>query len=265
MPTAHCLIRRNPHYRHDAFFAGFKRIGFKVSDVPVRERKVKPGDVLVVWNRYGIFDAQAKMFERSGATVIVAENGYLPMRGTKKAFALSLWHHNGAGLWPEMESRADKLAAELKPWRRSGDEIVILPQRGIGPEGVAMPKRWQADIEKRLGKRKFRTRQHPGLNDVKPVEKDLDRAKCAVIWGSGAGLKALCEGVPVFHEFPKWIGRFGACAGIDHIDDDDLTACMGDRVAMLDNVSRAQWSVEEVETGEPFARLLELLKVRSCA
>jgi hypothetical protein len=265
MRHVYCLIRSMPHYRRDAFFAGFKRLGCTIDDVPGREPKVKPSDILVVWNRYGVFDAQAKMFIRRGGTVIVAENGYLPMRGTKKAFALSLWHHNGAGVWPKMESRSHLLDVTLKPWRRSGDEILVLPQRGIGPEGVAMPKRWQVDIERLLRKRKFRVRQHPGTNDVKPIERDLDRLKCAVTWGSGAALKVLCEGVPVFHEFPKWIGRLGACRDFKRLDDADLSACMGDREAMLDNVSRAQWSVEEVETGEPFARLLELATVKQCA
>lgn len=261
MKRACCLFRSTPHYRRGAFFEGLSRLGFAVDDVPTRNKaKIKPSSLLIVWNRYGVFDAQARQFIKAGATVIVAENSYLPMRNTKKAFALSLWHHNGAGKWPKMDSRADLLDVELKPWRSSGSNILILPQRGIGPPGVAMPRAWPEDIQNRLKKRPIRMRKHPGMNDVKPIEQDLDDARCAVVWGSGAGLKALCQGVPVFHEFPKWIGRFGGHFGIDCIGDNDLPALMGDRELMLDNISRAQWTVEEVKTGEPFARLLDIAK-----
>ena len=37
----------------------------------------KPGDLVVVWNRYGNYEAEALRFEAAGAAVIVMENGYL--------------------------------------------------------------------------------------------------------------------------------------------------------------------------------------------
>lgn len=240
MPRACCLIRSTPHYRHDAFHEGMRRLGYEVVDRPISASKIRPGDVLLIWNRYGYFDTHAKQFEARGNAVIVAENGYLPMKGTKKAFALALAHHNGAGGYADVGDRSARLEASLRPWREAGGEVLILPQRGIGEPGVAMPKGW---LEKTQAKnRGARVRYHPGTAMVKPIEQDLDGVSLALTWGSGAALKALCEGVRVRHDFLRWIGRRGAA---------------GDREAMLRDVGAAQWSVEEVITGEPFARLLE--------
>lgn len=249
MPTACCLIRSSPHYRHDAFHAGLRRIGFNVVDVPVRASRVRSGDVLIIWNRYGYFDAHARQFEAQGNAVLVAENGYLPMHGTKKAFALALGHHNGAGVYADVGDRSARLDASLKPWRDGSGKVLILPQRGIGEPGIAMPKDWP---KKAMAKnRGARIRRHPGTATVKPIEQDLDGIASAVTWASGAALKVLCEGVRVQHDFPRWIGRQGA---------------LGDRDAMLRDVAAAQWSVEEVETGEPFAGLLEVHETqRKCA
>jgi len=87
------------------------------------------------------------------------------------------------------------------------------------------------------------------------IEEDLDAAGFAAIWGSGAGLKAICYGLPVFHEFPQWIGAPGAKQGYAHMPANPFR---GDRIAMLDRVSWAQCSVEELGTAEPLARLLSL-------
>lgn len=259
MPTAYCLIRQAPHYRHDAFRAGLEKLGYTIKDFPANKAKIKPDDLLVIWNRYGVYDAQAKHFEKLGAPVVVAENGYLPMRNTQKAIALSLNHHNGAGRWPEIAGRAKLLKVALSPWRVGGKEILLLPQRGIGLEGVAMPRGWLGDIQKRLGKRKIRVRKHPGTDkNVIPLEADLQDVCCAIVWGSGAGLKALCAGVPVYYDFPRWIGRFAASPNLAQIDADDLSQFMGDRSRLLDEIACAQWAVEEIATGEPIAKLLAL-------
>lgn len=259
MPTAYCLVRRMPHYRYDAFVAGLERLGYTIKDFPANASKIKPDDVLIVWNRYGAYDAQAKHFSRVGAAVLVAENGYLPMRDTQKAIALSLTHHNGAGSWPMCAGRSERLKVMLSPWRQDGGHILLLPQRGIGPPGVAQPRDWLSDIQRRLGKRKIHVRKHPGTDKTaKPLQEDLQDARCAIVWGSGAGLKALCAGVPVFYDFPKWIGRFAASRDLMRIDDSDLTAAMGDRHAMLEQIASAQWAVEEIADGTPFIHLLAL-------
>lgn len=262
MATAHCLIRDVPHYRAEAFHAGLARAGFKVDRrTPMRPTR---GDLLVIWNRYGINHHYAREFEKAGAAVVVVENGYLPMRGTDKTFAMALNQHNGAGRWPIDQDpvRAELLDVELMPWRERQYDILLLPQRGIGPPGVAMPRQWPhgAQLKLRtLTTRPVRLRPHPGTDKgVTPLSEDLTGVGCCATWGSGAAIKALCAGVPVYYEMPNWIGAPAASADISTAWCNEPWRRMGSREGMLARLAWAQWSVEEVRTGEPFMRLMEM-------
>ena len=258
--TAYLLVRDLPPYRRDAFAAGLQAVGCTVVTKPPSQPCSR--DVLIIWNRYGPNHLLARHFENAGAAVIVAENGYLDMAGAKKTFALALGHHNGAGRWPlGNEWRAHLLVQAVKPWRGDGtrDDILILPQRGVGPPGVAMPRGWVTDVQQRLkavcGRRRIRLRPHPGTDKhARPLLEDLDGVGACVVWGSGAGVKALLYGVPVVHEFNRWIGALGGSAGLSTL----AAPRLGDRSAMVESVAWAQWNVEEVAAGAPFRYLLAM-------
>jgi len=247
-----CLIRSAPHYRADAFASGLRAIGAElVTDY-------REASVLVLWNRYSDFARQADQVERRGGTVLVAENGYLGNEFVgDRWYAISRTHHNGAGWWPDGgPERWDSLGVELAPWR-DGREVVVLPQRGIGPVGVAMPGQWARDAMQRIPrmtKRPARVRPHPGVNDCIPLAEDLADAWAAVTWGSGAAIKALALGVPVFHDFPDWIGAPAARPLRDMaagpLRDDEA------RLGMFRRLIWAQWRLSEIESGEAFACLL---------
>jgi hypothetical protein len=236
------------HYRREVFNAGLSRAGYAVvGSLP----DPGPGDALLIWNRYGQHHAEATRFESAGATVLVAENGYL---GKDFAggdwFALAKGHHNGAGQWPDGgPERWDSLGIEPAPWRTSGTDALVLPQRGIGEPGIAMPRSWPAGHYGRV-------RPHPGMGVSRPLANDLDRAKYAVTWGSGAALKALLYGVPVFHAFPKWIGAQAALP-IDQLGSEPKRDD-ADRLAMFRRLAHAMWTLDEIATGEPFVRLREM-------
>lgn len=254
-PRAFLLLREQPHYRRDAFCDGLAAVGYRIERVI--PSKVNPEDVLVVWNRYNSFDRVAQNVERSGGRVIVAENGYLGGDiPAPKFYAIALQHHNGAGKWfVGEEDRFSRMGVEVFPWRPTGDHILVLPQRGIGPEGVAMPAEWPLKIVKRLQavtKRPIRFRPHPG-KERPPLEPDLVDAWAVVTWGSTAAVKALTHGIPVFHEMPQWIGAGAARLGIENLEDPFL----GDRMPMLHRLAWAQWSVAEIAKGEPFRCLLQ--------
>lgn len=250
---AYVLIRPLPQYRRDVFEKGLKRVGYEVDfSCPTRPNE---DDVLVIWNRYGHNHTLATMFEARGARVIVAENGYLPMRETTKTFALALNFHNGAGGYPTRDYvRADRIDVVLKPWQQRDDgELLLLPQRGIGCPGVAMPSTWLSDAKNQLAKTglRIRTRLHPGTTDTLPIEHDLSGVRAVATWASGAALKAIVAGVPAMYGLENWIGAQASSFGysLDNI-------VRPDRAEMLERIGWAQWSKEEVETGEPFERLL---------
>lgn len=250
MPAACNMIRHGGCYKGEAFESGLERLGYQIERR--HRRDPCPGDVIILWNRNRGMDAIASAYERAGGIVLIAENGYLgqPMGGGK-FYALARGHHNGAGAWFVGDHQRFEIA--MQPWRERGDHVLVLPQRGIGPKGVAMPHGWEKQAIERLQdvtKRPIRVRRHPGPAKSDPGP-DLAGAHCAVTWGSGAGIKAIQAGIPVFYDFDKWIG---ACAAAPLAG--DIEAChMPDRQLLWNRLSWAQWSLAEIASGEAFDRL----------
>lgn len=266
---AFCLIRRGPEYRSDAFHAGLQACGYRVVEgwndgAPGRD------DVLVIWNRYGSGEVAAQIFERAGAHVLVAENGYLgegsPVRSS---YALALRGHNGSGKWYEgAEDRFAALGLDVAEWRGSGGHILVCGQRGIGTPGMASPHNWHYDTAQRLREltgREIRVRPHPETRGLgvtpPPLEQDLDGCHAVVIWSSGCGLKALLAGVPVFYAAPAWSAAISGRrlhdifasegAAIEHPMCDDRA-----RLRALRSVAWQQWSLAEIASGLPLRHLL---------
>lgn len=210
--------------RRAAFEKGLKRVG--------------DPEVFVTWNRIGVADRTAKEYEARELPVIVAENASWGNDfAGRQWYSLALGMHNTAGRFPVGDSeRFDRLGVELLPWRRGG-ERVVLPQRGIGPAGVAMPRDWTAQQRGRI-------RTHPGTRACIPLEQDLAHAGEVVTWGSGAAVKALMWGINVESHMPNWI------AAQDNTD--------AGRLEMFRRMAWAQWTFEEIIDGEPFARLLKI-------
>lgn len=248
MPRALCLLREDVPNRRQCFIQGLTAAGFAVHpEIPFPE----PGDVVVIWNRGKHQDPVARRFEAAGAKAWVVENGYLGKRwGAGGWYALAEGHHAGAGRWPHGgPERWDALDAKLRPWRTGGDEVIILGQRGIGEPGIASPKEWAERTKARLGV--GRIRQHPGkYTGGVTLEQDLERARCVVTWASGAALTALLLGIPVFYEFPLWIGR-EAGLPLDQWGDEPKRDD-GARLAAFRRVAWAMWRVEEIVSGEAF-------------
>lgn len=254
-PVAYDTLPPGPHYRRYCFLRGLERCGYRVDLKPTA--KPNPDDVLVIWNRAPLNDLHARRFEAVGARVIVVENGYIGRdRNGAEFFAIALGHHNGAGTWKEgSPDRWDSLGLSLAPWKRGGDEIIIMPQRGYGEKGIAMPQNWEHITLRAISqrtRRPVRIRPHPGKNRPDPGP-DLKNAYAAVVWASGAGVKALLAGIPVFYEMPKWIG---AAAAMPLSADLELPF-RGDRLPMFRRLAWTQFSAEEVLAGEPFAWLLK--------
>jgi hypothetical protein len=239
------MVRDAPHYRRECFHAGLEAAGFKVChgvDEP------RPGDVLVIWNRYGRWDVEARRFEAAGAQVVVTENGYVG----EGRYALALGHHAGLGVWrPGSGERWDALGIEVQPWRPEGGETIILDQRGIGERGIASPEGWAGMARARWG---GRIRQHPGKEMLGPsLAHDLRNASRVVTWASSAALHALILGVPVFYGLTGWIGRH-ACLPTDEMGAPGLRHS-GHRLETLRQVAWAQWTLEEISSGFAFQYL----------
>lgn len=243
------LLRTSAHYRRECFDAGLKAAGFKL--VPALADP-QPGDLLVIWNRYGGGHEQAQVFERTGAGVLVVENGLLSKswRGGEW-FSLALNHCGGAGEFkPAGPERWDSWDVPLAPWREGGRDTVVFAQRGIGEPGIASPPAWAEGVQRRIG---GRIRQHPGQGDAVPLTTDLAGAREVVTWHSAAALQALMLGVPVWYDCPSWIGA-GAARPLSQWPGqpkrDDAA-----RLEMFRRLAWCNWTLDEIKTGEPIARL----------
>jgi hypothetical protein len=124
-----------------------------------------------------------------------------------------------------------------------------------------MPKDWVARTVAELRKhtdREIRIRPHPGNWKKLPqhpavsLAEDLKGAWACVIWASAAGLHALAKGIPVIRTAPHWIGAGAAGNDLAQIE----SPPMPDRLPVFERMAAAQWSLSEIESGEPFRRLL---------
>jgi len=240
------FLHNRPYYRQELFRSGFERLGYRIEPRLVTDPK--PGDVLVLWNRMLYEGPHARRYEDGGATVLIAENGYI---GTDekggKLLALAKRHHNGAGEWRVGDP--SRWTMPLKPWRTDGSFILVLPQRGIGAPGVSMPSGWASATMRALRAmtgREIRLRTHPGASKEEPY-KALEGAWAAVTWGSGAAIKSLYAGIPVFYDFPSWIGA-GAAVCLKKGADLERPF-LGDRLPMFQRLAWAQFSGNEISSG----------------
>lgn len=261
------LIRPLPHYRRDAFDRGLRAAGYSLV---LNGKPTGPEDLLVVWNRYGAFHERARNWEAAGGTVLVCENGYIgaDVKG-HQLYAISAEGHNGSGWWPiGTEDRFSALGIEVKPWvSRPDGYALICGQRGIGSPTMASPPNWHVGAERRVRAWWPRTkvRLHPGNNaPAVPLSADLAGASHCVIWSSSSGVKALCEGIHVAYDAPNWIcaggatplGRIGELNPVGHEDSRDIA---------LREMAHAQWTVAEIDSGEPFARFRAEIAMRRVA
>lgn len=252
LARAVCLIRPQLKERRAAFESGLKAAGYSIVehlDKPNRD------DIAVVWNRHGLNGDVADQFDCAGARTLVCENGYLGNYWAGDMWlAMAIGHHSGAGLWPRLGGwRWDELGIELAPWKTGGTETLILAQRGIGEPMISSPMSWAENTKRKLGV--GRIRPHPGLATPSvSLEDDLKNVKQVVTWNSSAALHALLLGVPVWYEFPQWIGAM-ACRPLSEFGgepkrDDDA------RLNMFRQLAWAQWRLREIADGSAFKMLL---------
>lgn len=276
MKRAVIAIKEQPHYRADAFRAGLTKLGYKIEPLPPPH--LTPDDVYVCWNLHAEHESIAKQYRAAGGKVLVAENGYVGVDSQgRQLYALARDAHNGAGKWPagdgsrwaaQFDSVRETLAADrarMDAWRKAagGSYVLICAQRGIGSSQMRSPEGWHHTVAAQVQAMglPYRVRLHPGalFGDAKnqpPLEQELAGARCVLIWSSSSGVKALLHHIPVVYCAPYWICQGAAGWGVHAVKDAAFDADKA-RVA-FERMAWAQWSVDEIQTGEPLALLLGL-------
>jgi hypothetical protein len=274
MPIAFSVLPdRFADDRHGAIERGLASVGYGVRRVAGSPEPTASADVLVTWTVHrGHKEQLARRFEAAGGRVIVAEEGYIRRVNGEKHFALALHDHNGAGKWhlggPE---RWEGFGITLAPWRRDGRHILVTEQRSIGSEAMASPADWHLKVTDRL--RAFtdrpivirwhpKSRKHPAKAESQPsFAEQLADCWAMVTWNSAAAVEALVAGVPVYFEAPRAVWENAAHPNIRDIE----RPMMVDRLSAFRRLAWAQWSVREIESGEPFNYLLSAVSYQRSA
>lgn len=255
-------FRKEPHYRSEAFVAGLKRAGYTLEEHLGHVRPRGREDLLVIWNRQPPHEEEADSWEARGGTVLVCENGYLGKDSQgRQLYAISAHGHNGSGWFPEGdEDRFSALGIPVAPWRPPGEYALVCGQRGIGTRQMRSPPNWEHRAAKNLSRMNvpYRVRLHPGkVAPKQTLLEELAHADQCVIWSSSAGVLALTLGIPVSYSAPHWICAAGAGQGFaaceKPVRDDEA------RTRALRHMAWGQWSIDEIESGEPFVMFRERL------
>jgi hypothetical protein len=241
------------NHKNELFIEGLTAVGykFKAGDPPA---KVNKGDVLIAWNRKEFFEKAISRFEAAGGTAIIAENGFIGSDDEgNRLISLAVSKHHGLGRWfIGEEKRFLKQNINILPWQETGEELVILGQRGIGETSVKADWAFSAnEFLRHRYKMPVRVRQHPAKDKSKPIEEDIKSAFAVVTYSSSAAIKAIAAGVPAFYGLKGWIGRDAAVYGMDSI----LSPYKGCRETMFHKIGWHQWTQKEIATGEAFRAL----------
>lgn len=259
---AFSVIREAPLYRSDGFQKGLAAAGYSPAGRP--REPCQPGEILLIWNRYSMTERLALEFRARKGIVIVAENGLMGRdRADGSWYSLALdFPAAGGGVLPAPipgEDRSQVFKSEYGEWRRGGKEVIVLEQRGIGAPGIASPVGWTEKTYTRVTaqtRMPVRIRRHPGEGGCVPLEIDLQHAAAVVTWGSGAALRALAMGIPVFYCLRSWIGApaskqwTGMVGEFDNPRTDEQA-----RARVFQAVGRSTWRIDEIEAGAPLLRL----------
>lgn len=234
-----------------------------------QKAEVKPGDILVIWNRHNEQNNYAIFFESMGNKVLVLENPYF-----KKDDMISTglnFHNNIKHSFPCLDNgdRFKSFGIDIKPWREKGSHVLIctqakqLDQVGLGWGKYAQPSGQDSRMINAVNKatdKKIIFRMNPKSNypirhklnvdkvsDGKtPLKEDLKNCHAVVVWTSNSATDALIEGIPVFVIGPGVFSIDCCHRGLNYINEPILH---NTREQVFNRMSWNQYSLTEIENG----------------
>ena len=169
--------------------------------------------------------------------------------------------------WDEISTR---LGISLKPWRTSGDNILICLQRngGWSMRGLDV-QQWLdktiIEIRKYSRKRHIVVRLHPGdkkmprlikinhknvsLSRRQNIREDLQNAWATVVFNSSPAVASAIEGVPVFITDPQ--PAHSQASDVSNVDLSRLeNPLLPNREQWINRLAMCHWNFKELKSGE---------------
>jgi hypothetical protein len=249
-------------------------------------------DVAVIWSLlwHGKMAANKliwKEFKKQGKPIVVLEVGGINRNTTWKVGIDGI---NGRANFCNKENldvnRPKKLGIELKPWKTNGENIIICGQHQKSEQWINLPHIDQyyenrileirnhtdapiflrehprhlrgihymneIDLQLKYAVKYMATNHIEGTYDNYDFNTALENAKLVVSESSNPGMEATINGVPA------WTGPESLTYPVS-VHPKDLDKEYPDREQWLIELAHTEWTVEEIESGIPWARLLNSL------
>jgi hypothetical protein len=244
-------------------------------------------DVAVIWSFLwaGRMLPNKQVYEHyrnTGRQVLIAEVGMLK-RGITWKLCLNSTVSGGTYGKGKDPERANKLGLKLKPWTNSGTNILIALQRSDSGQwapgsklefhfGPPTTEEWlknTVDHLRNFTNRPIVVRPHPRQSVVMPTGVTVQRPRklatdhfdfdsalidtwAVVNHNSGPGSQAIIAGVPAF------VGLSSLAAPVSNVTMGNIeNPDRPNREEWLNQIAHTEWTVEEIATGLPLARLLQ--------
>lgn len=252
-----------------AAFAGVEAAGHRAlwrNPGPFTPAQIEACELVVVNGLAGPCASVRDAYQGAGVPVLVVDWGYF-RRG--EYFQLGIDDLN----WmPPQEcpgDRWERLGLRLAGWReRKEGHILVCGQKDSDAQHRINPDMWaQEAIAKLRGftDREIVWRPHPrgkissgnGADRMSaggPLEEDLRGCHALVTFNSNAGREALVAGVPVFCD------RSAAYAEIANTELAEIESpVLRDRAAHFNRLAYAQWTLEELASGEALSFVIQFV------
>ena len=235
-------------------------------------------DVAVIWSMLwrGRMRGNREVWQAyrgSGRPVIVLEVGML-QRGMTWKMGVNGTTASASWITAYDPLRPSKIGIQTNAWRQRGDHVLIALQRSDSEQWRDLPATdiWLQQTLSTLSMhtdRAIRIRPHPRQRTRLPVDaafsiprilantydsfdlqRDFDRAWAVINVNSGPGSQAIISGVPAF------VHADSLAAPVANLDlcQIENPRCP-DREQWLTQLSHTEWTISELQTGEPQSRL----------
>ena len=182
------------------------------------------------------------------------------------------WDHPDPDRWQQI-SRATGIT--IKPWRTTGDHILICTQRngGWSMKGLTVVD-WLTQTVAELRKHTNRpivVRPHPGdrrareylnqwtLSTKTALVDDLSNAWATITYNSSPGVASTIEGVPVFVTDP--VARTSQAFDVANTDLSKIeTPSVFDRQAWVERLAMCHWNFDEIKSGQAWSHIKQYVR-----
>jgi hypothetical protein len=212
-------------------------------------------DIPVVWGVLRDSDRILSQAKKQGLYFFYIDHAYFN-RGHGRTYRIT---RNGYEAGPTRHFPDDRLSAlelDVRPWRKSGDEIIVCPPTEFFMEAHGCHD-WldstMAELRSVTDRPiTVRTKPRPG-EAVVPLQDALRSAHALVTHSSNVAIEAVCLGTPVF------VAPMSAAAPVGKTNLSEIeNPVYPDRGPWLSHLAYNQFSFDEIADGSAWRMLLEL-------